>query len=154
MSSQIQVSGDVKPLLDTVADFLRFTTEFFECISQSGPHIYHSALALTPKSSIIWKLYSQEACSPVERVVTGVPASWGSCTASIQTTDGEMDRHAIWSPSGQSIAAVLDREVEVRDSITLQRISIFKTPSHLLKGIPRHLAFSPNGLLLACSYTL
>ena len=148
------MSVDIKPLLDTTADFLRFTTEFFEVISQSGPHIYHSALALSPQSSIIWRLYSHQVCSPVERVVTGVPASWGSCTASIQATDGDDDRCVTWSPSGQSIAVVLDWEVEIRDPITLQRISVFKTPSSLSNSgdIPGCLAFSPNGLLLAWSY--
>ena len=149
------MSIDIGPLLDTTADFLRFTTEFFEVISQSGPHIYHSALALSPQSSIIWRLYSHQVCSPVERVVTGVPASWGSCTASIQTTDGEADRCVTWSPSGQSIAAVFDWKVEVRDPITLQRISVFETPSPLSGSevYPECLAFSPNGLLLACSYS-
>ena len=141
------MSVDINPLLDTTADFLRFMTEFFECISQSGPHIYHSALVLAPKSSIIWRLYGQQVCSPVERVVTGVPALWGSCTASIQITVEE-HWHLIWSPSGQSIAAVPEGEVEVLDSNTLQRISIFKAPSYI--SAVSSLAFSPNGLLLAC----
>ena len=143
------MSIDINPLLDTIADFLHFITEFFECISQSGPHIYHSALALVPQSSIIWRLYGQQVCSPVERVVTGVPALWGSCTASIQITNSvEEYWHLIWSPSGQSIAAVLKGEVEVLDSNTLQRISIFKAPSYISDA--SSLAFSPNGVLLAC----
>ena len=145
---------DVDSLLDTTADFLHFVTEFFECISQSGPHIYHSALALAPQSSIIWRLYGQQVCSPVERVVTGVPASWGSCTASIQIMDwGHQDNFA-WSPNGQSIAAVLEERVEFLDSNTLQRISAFETPSDLSKAFAQSLTFSPNGLLLACCYQL
>ena len=147
------MSVDINPLLDIIADFLHFITEFFECISQSSPHIYHSALVLAPQSSIIWRLYGQQVCSPVERVVTGVPALWGSCTASIQVPSGvEEDYCFNWSPSGQSIAAFIEGKVKVLDSNTLQGISTFKAPGHLSNVFS--LAFSPNGLLLACSCQL
>jgi len=66
----------VASLLNTATDCLHFVTKFFEVISQSAPHIYHSALLLAPQSSIVRKLYSQEINSIVRRVVTGVPSSW------------------------------------------------------------------------------
>jgi len=147
--SQIQVSVNVKTLLDTTADCLRFVTEFFEVISKSVPHIYHSALVLAPQSSIIWRLYNQQIDS-VARVVTGIAASWDSCTASVGTT-GTFSC-AGWSPCGQFIAASLGSTIEVRDSNTLERVSVLKPPSHLLGYFPGLIDFSPDGHLLGCSY--
>jgi len=40
-------------LLDTARDYFQFTTTFFEVINISATHIYHSALELSPLSSII-----------------------------------------------------------------------------------------------------
>ena len=87
------MSADISTVLNTATDCLRFVTEFFEVISQSGPHIYHSALQLAPQSSIIRKLYSKQIYSPVTRVVTGIPESWDSCTASAIVETGEY--HAV-----------------------------------------------------------
>ena len=147
---QIQGSFNIKTLLDTAADCLRFVTEFFEVISQSAPHIYHSALFLTPRSSIVWKLYGQHICSPMLKVITGMPALWDSCTASVGATMGV--GHVVWSPYGQFIAVDIEEIIEVRDSSTLERVSVFKPPGPLSDHIPRSLAFSPNGCLLACHY--
>lgn len=148
--SQIQASNDVSSLLDTTIDCFRFVTEFFDVIRQSGPHIYHSALLLAPRSSIIRNLYSQRICSPVSKVVTGVPAEWDSCTASAGTTTEV--RHATWSPCGQFIAACFDDAIQIRDSNTLERVSELKPSSNRPGEIPKFLAFSPDGRLLACLY--
>ena len=149
---QIQpMSTGVGNLLDTITDCLRFVTEFFEVISQSAPHIYHSALQLTPQSSVVWKLYGQQIHSPMARVVTGIPASWDSCTASIGTT--EKIHHAVWSPCGQFIVTCFGSAVQVRDSTTLERVSVLNPPIQLSDIVPQFTAFSPDGHLLACSYS-
>ena len=137
-------------VLNTTTDCLRFVTEFFEVISKSGPHIYHSALQLTPQSSIVWKLYGQQIYSPLSKVITGIPISWDSCTASTGTTEGV--HYAVWSPCGQFIAANFGSTIQIQDSNTLERVSVFKPPTHLLNANPTWLTFSPNGHLLACSY--
>ena len=147
--SQTKVPTDASPLLDTATDCLRFVTEFFEVISQSAPHIYHSALQLVPQSSIIWGLYSQHIGSPMARVITGIPTSWDSCTASAGVK--VEDSQAIWSPCGKSIAVGSVGGVEIRDSTTLERLSVLRL--HGVGPIVKSLAFSPNGCLLACSYT-
>lgn len=125
-------------------------TEFFEVISKSACHIYHSALQLTPHSSIIWKLYNKEIYSPVVKVVTGIPTLWDSCTAIVGAT--ERVYNAVWSLCGQFIAASFGSTIEVRDSNTLERTSVLKPPDTLLGATPISLTFSPNGSLLACSY--
>jgi hypothetical protein len=135
-------------LLDTATDCLRFVTGFFEVISQSAPHIYHSALQLVPRSSIIWKLYCQQIGSPMARVVTGIPTSWDSCTASAGVK--AEDYHAVWSPCGKSIAMGSVGGVEIRDSNTLERLSTVRL--HGKRDTIKSLAFSPNGCLLACIF--
>ena len=142
-----QVSVDNTTPINTITDCLQFVTEFFEIISQSGPHIYHSALQLAPQSSIVQRLYSQQVYSPVVRVVTGVPTSWDLCTAIAGTPDGVP--HAVWSPCGQYIASACINTIQVRDSNTLERVSVLETPD-LLSDKSTHLTFSPNGCLLAC----
>ena len=146
---QIQVSGDVKTLLDTTGDCLRFVTEFFEVISQSAPHIYHSALLLAPRSSIVWRLYSQQTHS-VARVVTGIAASWDSC-ASVRAVK---TRDLVWSPCGQFIAVYCGHTggIQIQDPNTLERLSVLKPPSNWMKRSLRSFDFSPNGHLVAGFY--
>ena len=145
------MQADVNTLLDTATDYLHFVTEFFEIISQSAPHIYHSALVLAPQSSIVHKLYNQQICSAAVRVVTGGAVSWNACTAST----GDIALHVVWSPCGQFIAAVCQEEVKVQDSGTLETISVLMHPDGIImETLISHpfLAFSPDGHLLACSY--
>jgi len=56
------------PTLDLTNDCFRFVTGFFDVISLSAPHIYHSALLLSPKKSIVQKLYGPQV-NPLARVV-------------------------------------------------------------------------------------
>ena len=136
----------VNTVLSTAADCLHFVTEFFEVISQSAPHVYHSALQLAPRSSVVWKLYSQQVCSPTARIVTGIPDSWDSCTASTGVNTNNC--HAAWSPCGKFIAATSVGSVEIRDSNTLERLSVLRL--HEDGGAIGSLIFSPDGCLLAC----
>ena len=145
---------DVNPLLDAAADYLRFVTDFFEVISQSGSHIYHSAMQLAPRSSIVRKLYNQHIPSPVWKIVTGVPDLWDSCTASVGAATEVV--HANWSPCGRFITVPQSfplNRIEVRDSNTLEVVSALQPPAgdyYIYSGSLR--AFSPDGCLLACGY--
>jgi len=100
--------------------------------------------------SIVQKLYSQYIHSPIARVVTGIPASWDSCTASAGATAGVP--HAVWSPCGQFIAAGFGDIIQVQDSITLEKVSALRPPSYLSDYAPTFLTFSPDGCMVACSY--
>ena len=146
----IQVSVDVNTLKDTVADCLRFVTEFFEVISQSGPHVYHSALQLAPRSSIVRKLYGQQMSSPMARIVTGVPVSWDSCVASAGAMENAL--HAVWSPCGRFIACAFGNKVQVRDANTLERVSVLEPRSKVSDVFSAFVAFSPDGRTLACMF--
>ena len=126
-------------------------TEFFEVISQSGPHIYHSALQLAPQLSIVQKLYGQQIYSPMVRVVTGIPSSWDLCTASAEIIGGG-DNCTAWSPCGQFVAVSSRIRIQLRDSNTLERVSVLEPPHNLRDYLPISLTFSPSGHLLACFY--
>ena len=144
---QTQSSIDVGSLPDTAVDFLRFVTEFFDVIRQSGPHIYHSALLLTPQSSVVRKLYSHQIRSPVSKVVNGIPTSWDSCTASAGAKREVL--HATWSPCGRFIATSSKGVIQIRDSNTLEGLSVFKPPCKKYLPSFEFLTFSPDGRLLA-----
>ncbi|KAF9646732.1 hypothetical protein BDM02DRAFT_3188576 [Thelephora ganbajun] len=60
-------SLEVSPTLDLVTDCFRFVMRFFEIISTSCPHIYHSALPLCPRQSIVRSLYEPHA-RPLARI--------------------------------------------------------------------------------------
>ena len=147
--SQIQASTDVGTLPDTVADFLRFVTEFFEIISRSVPHICQSALLFAPRSSVVRELYG----AYIElKHFTDIPASWDSFPASAGPTI-EVNR-AVWSPRDRLIAVGWADRVELRDSNTLKSVSILKPPSSPRGAMitPQSLTFSPDGRTLACIY--
>jgi hypothetical protein len=82
--------------------------------------------------------------------VTGIPASWDSCTAILGTTTEV--RHAVWSLCGQFVAVSFANGAGIRDSTTLGKVSDLRPPSSLEKFTPKSLAFSPNGRLLACTF--
>jgi len=143
---QVQSGINISSVLNTTTDCLRFVTQFFDVINQSGCHIYHSALLLAPQSSVVRNLYSQQILSPVLKIINGIPISWDSCTAST----GVVSYHATWSPCGKFIA-VYCLEIKVMDSSTLQVLSVLK-PSTGYNMSRKFLIFSPDGQLLASIY--
>ena len=81
-------------LLDIAKDCFQFATNFFEVIKVSATHIYHSALELSPMSSVIRKLYYHRRVTCLLRVVIGTPESWAQ-TISISGKE-EYDGTPIW----------------------------------------------------------
>ena len=134
----------VSPTLDLVGDCLRFVLASFEVINVSAPHIYHSALPLSPPTSIVRELYKQYAC-PFARVVRGLPSSWEPVLVSVQLRDGVFGQ-AVWSPCNRFIAAIQDGHTEILDATTLSRHSTFVDPNGEWGGFP--LNFSADGSFL------
>jgi WD40 repeat protein len=130
--------------LDLVSDCSRFVTQHFEIISTSSPHIYHSALTLAPRESLVQKLYKSHA-RPFVRVVCGVPALW-DLKAATATFDCEIEL-AVWSPCNRFIAIGPKRAmaVNILDSTTLQRIQSLGFPQISSLSV---LAFSPDSRTL------
>ena len=109
-------------------------------ISTSAPHIYHSALPLSPQTSTIHKLYEPYAC-PLARVVQGIPISWEPVVATVQHHGSFFE--AAWSPCSRYIAVSCEPTIKILDGVTLERLHTFKTQKPY-----GWLSFSPDSRLL------
>ena len=137
------------PTLELADDCFYFVTTFFEVIKASAPHIYHSALVMAPKKSIVRKLYKSDA-HPFVRVVHGLPTSWHSNFAT-KTYPDDIEL-AGWSTCNRFIAITSrhSKTVEVLDSATLQRLQTLEFPRDL-SLYECSLVFSPDSRILTCS---
>ena len=115
-------------------------------INASSPHIYHSALVLAPKESIVWKLYEPYA-HPFVKVVLGAP----TLSTAAKQHSFEIDE-AAWSPCNSFIAIGSKgvRTVDILDSTTLQHLQTLKAPWSVPQYVKRP-AFSPDGCILSCA---
>ena len=134
-------------LLDMARDYFRFTTGFFEVINVSATHIYHSALELSPLSSIIQKVYYSQRPCPSPRVVIGTPDSWDDSTASISTKHSSY-RSSNWSPCGNFVTVVTGGNVEVQGALALNLLSTLRSTTSIRPE--DGLSYSPDGHSLAC----
>jgi len=145
-----QVARDHQ-LLDTARDYFHFATTFFEVIDVSATHIYHSALELSPLSSIVRGFYYYQRPRPSPRVVVGIPDSWDPSTA--VSTKHSYYLSSVWSPCGQFVATAAIGAVEIRDAHTLEVLST-PQPTKFGTKFRQGLAYSPDGCSLAgCSDT-
>ena len=137
------------PTFELANDCFRFVTGYFEVISASSQHIYHSALVVAPRNSIVRKLYEPHT-HPLTRVIRGVPTSWEASTAA--TARPSTLWLAVWSPCNRFIAITGEdtRTVDVLDSTTLQRLQTLEFPQDI-STMPIALIFSPDGRVLTCS---
>ncbi|KAF9644380.1 YVTN repeat-like/Quino protein amine dehydrogenase [Thelephora ganbajun] len=145
---------EVSPTLDLVDDCFRFVMGFFEIISTSCLHIYHSALPLCPRKSIVRGLYEPHA-RLLARVVCGLPNSWESSIVATKFPSSIEIETAAWSPCGGFIAIPCwDSKlatIVILDGVTLEQITTLDSP---LDKPPeaQQLAFSQNARLLTwCS---
>jgi len=114
----------VPPTLSLVNDYIRFVVGSFEVISTSARHIYHSAISVSPQTSIVRKLYKQHI-HPLARVVRRLPISWGPNFATV--TD-HLVVTAVWSSCSRFIAVERLENTGVLDGATLERLHTFKHP--------------------------
>ena len=122
-------------------------TTYFEPINLSATHIYHSALELSPLSSVVRRLYYHRRRVPFPRVVTGTLVSWDQ---SINISGGGESPYGFltWSPCGQIVAASYRGTVEIRDPFSSELISTLR-PTKPISQLTDTLAYSPDGRSLA-----
>ena len=125
-------------------------TKFFEPISASATHIYHSALELCPVSSAVRKLYYNRynRIAHLPRVVVGTPNSWNP-TISISSRDRDYG-FCTWSPCGRFIAAQREKVIEIRGQLTFELVAVLE-PTETTLRLTGPLAYSPDGRSLACT---
>jgi WD40 repeat protein len=139
-----QVAQD-KELLEIARDCSHFMTKFFEPINVSATHIYHSALELSPLSSIVRRLYYHQRHTPYPRVVVGTPDSWDQSLA-LPYVGSIWILH--WSPCGQFVAVQTEKAVEIRDPLSFELLSTLQ-PTEPTSQLMGALAYSPDGHSLA-----
>ena len=140
-------AGRDEELLDTARDCFRFVTTFFEPINISAVHIYHSALELSPLSSIVRQLYHHQRPTPFPRVLVGIQGSWDQCSTSHHHNEEFCDQFT-WSPCGQRIALNYNGVMEIRDPFTSELFSTLR-PTKPIHGCLHTLTYSPDGRSLA-----
>ena len=151
MRTSNQVAKDHQ-LLDAARDYFQFATNFFEVINVSATHIYHSALELSPLSSVVRKFYYSQRSRSSPKVVIGAPDSWDPSTVSVSTKHSYY-LSSSWSPCGHFVATVSKEAVEIRDALALKLLFTLR-PAGASASLKRGLAYSPDGRSLAgCSDT-
>ena len=130
-------------LLNTVRDCFHFVTKFFEPIKVSATHIYHSALELSPPSSIIRRLYYHQRHNPFPRMIHGWLEPWDECT---HLSGARNYISHTWSPCGRFVALQTQEAVEIRDALSSEQLSTLTNPDAPVG----RLAYSPDGSSLAC----
>jgi len=149
--------NNVKDLVDIARDYSHFVIKFFEVIKLSAPHIYHSALELSPEDALVRQFYSQWLPGDIDqRVFFGLPDLWNQP----MTIAGEYGSYT-WSPCGQSFSARGLTSVGVWDVLTLEKSSTLQlTDPHTIVPwnaqyySPDVLAYSPDGYYLAGCFGL
>ena len=99
---------------------------FFDLINSSAPHIYISALPLSPQMSMVHRLYKQYAC-PLVRVVHGLSISWDPVVATVRNQ--YFGDQAVWSPCNRFIAVTTYDGADICDAVTLNSINTFESRS-------------------------
>ena len=139
-------------LLEIARDYFQFVTNFLEVINVSATHIYHSALELSPLSSVVRRFYHSRRPDPLPRVVIGAQDSWDPGTVHIDP--GEMGGLiSTWSPCGRFVATLSHMVVEIRDALSLSTLSIFQLTEACSGYDCNALAYSPDGRSLACFFS-
>ena len=115
-------------------------------IKSSAPHIYHSALELSPRDSIVRQNYYQWSWEhPTPQVVCGISQSWDHPAI----ISGDYVSYT-WSPCGQFFSTQTSTSVEVWDSLTLEKHSSLQSielgeVQYPLHHTPHALSYSPDG---------
>ncbi|KAF9785214.1 hypothetical protein BJ322DRAFT_817871, partial [Thelephora terrestris] len=124
-------------------DYLRFMKNFFLLIQQSAPHIYHSALPLSPRSSTFHSMTHQEKASITE--FYGCPETWGAVIQTIPIINTGMVHPVYTATFGHWIAVAQFGEVMIYDSIT-GGLTVSLRPEHSVDAM----GGSPDGSILFC----
>ncbi|KAF9649807.1 hypothetical protein BDM02DRAFT_1756512 [Thelephora ganbajun] len=140
-----EVSGNGE-LVDTARDYSHFVVTFFEPISVSATHIYHSALELSPLSSIVRKQYYHQRHSSLPRVIVGTRESW---EGGIVIPSKNHCFSYTWAPCGQFIATQSREAMEIRDSLSLELLSTLRPVKPIRHAYMSLLAYSTDGRFIA-----
>jgi WD40 repeat protein len=128
-------------LLKLVDDCERFVLKFFDVIKESAMHIYHSALAWCPMSSLTRRLYQSQMTEEV-KLVNAIDAQWDACIREIPI-DNDPDA-IVFSHKGSALAVISYEGVKIFETAT--GVTTFEIDGPRIKSI----GFSPEDDMLVC----
>ena len=126
----------------------KFVAAFASVTSQSVPHIYLSALAFTPPSSVISKLYRKKF-PHILGIQTGGLSNW-PVLQNVMTGHNDSVKSVAFSPDGKHIVSgSYDKTICVWDAETGAMVTgPLQGHSHLVNSV----AFSPDGNHIVSGY--
>jgi WD40 repeat protein len=126
--------------LKLVDDCERFVLRFFDVIKESAMHIYHSALAWSPMSSLTRQLYQKQMMTEVN-LANAIDAQWDDCIRTIPIHDQPYD--IVFSHKGSALAVAYHAGVKIFETVT--GVATFETDKPAVS-----VAFSPDDDMLVC----
>ncbi|EIW78261.1 TolB C-terminal domain-containing protein [Coniophora puteana RWD-64-598 SS2] len=115
--------------------------EFFDCISVSALHVYHSALPFVPTTTRLRAVYGLALQAANVEVEEGLDTEWDFCHRTIECLRAKA---VSVSPDGEWAAVASEQGVLIWDMTTgLLITTVSQTP------VCKTLAFSPDGRFLA-----
>ena len=132
-------------LSDFVIDASRFIVNFYDPISQSTPHIYISALPLSPTESLMAKCYRSQFPRTIS-AICGLDQTWPAC-ANVFRGHTSRVLCVAHSPNGMRIASgSSDNTIRTWDAQTGQTIAgPFEGHTDWIRSV----AYSPDGTRVA-----
>ena len=112
-------SSDLKMLVNDAIAFVRY---FVDPIALSAPHVYISALAFAPKSSMIARLYAPKFKNIV-RVVVGQPDGWPARQAVIRGHSYIVNFVAFSADGRRVVSCSWDKTVRISDVDTSEIVA-------------------------------
>ena len=117
-----QVHDQTSDLKMLVKDAMAFVRYFGSAIAVSASHVYISALAFAPKSSMIARLYAPKFKNIV-RVVVGRPDEWPAEQAVIRRHSGWVNFVAFSADGRQVVSCSRDKTIRISDVDTSETVA-------------------------------
>jgi WD40 repeat protein len=138
LTLSLQQQSSPSTLLKLVDDVERFVLMFFEIITESAMHIYHSALPWTPMLSLTRRRYERQMMREV-KLVNGVDTDWNACIRAFPF-GGSTTGNAVFSTKGFAVASPGGKFFE-----TASGVATFQMEESVWS-----VAFSPDDDMLVC----
>ena len=120
-------------LYDLAMDCLQLSMQFFHPIQLCAQQIYHTAIPLSPTSSLLHKSYLQSIIDNCLSHVTdfsGAPNTWGSLLRTIDTRPRQL---TCITTSGQRIISACEDIVTIYDAVTGIPQQVLQAPGRVTK---------------------
>jgi WD40 repeat protein len=105
-------------LLELLHDTERFLLEFYDPISASALHIYHSALPFSPRRTLLYRTFSYELLGAPILVRGERETGWDPCLRTMEGHSGVVRSIAISQDGTRIISGSDDKTIRIWDAQT------------------------------------